>query len=123
MPYLSGFNPSGGAFFCIFRFLAIILKIDVFDLPSQMLTDLALASVNRGDATPHALHIVLTPRQRPSRTLPFKVILAVCQLPDECHLQRDARLLLPVRLVGVFKESHQPSDEKSPTHPTIKFVI
>ena len=65
----------------------------------------------------------LNPSSTASRTLPFKVTLAVCQLPDECHLQRDARLLLPVRLVGVFKESHQPSDGKSPAHPTINFVI
>ena len=33
MPYLSGFNASGGAFFRIFRFLAIILKMDVLGLP------------------------------------------------------------------------------------------
>jgi hypothetical protein len=64
MPYLSGFNPSGGTFFCIFRFLVIILRIDVLLSPFQKLADLTRASVKRVDATPHAPHIVLTPLQR-----------------------------------------------------------
>ena len=42
MPYLSGMDPSGTAFFCIFCFLTIALKMNVFGL--------SVSDVNRFDS-------------------------------------------------------------------------